>query len=65
MIGGTISSTLLTLIVNPAIYGVVKGWNLRHVGAPVTKPGGTSTSMRRYIILGFGPRQWHLTPFHS
>jgi copper/silver efflux system protein len=28
MIGGMISSTLLTLIVIPAIYGVVKGWNL-------------------------------------
>jgi Cu(I)/Ag(I) efflux system membrane protein CusA/SilA len=28
MIGGMVSSTLLTLIVIPAIYGVVKGWNL-------------------------------------
>jgi len=28
MIGGMISSTLLTLIVIPAIYGIVKGWNL-------------------------------------
>ena len=28
MIGGMISSTLLTLIVIPAIYGVVKGWVL-------------------------------------
>src|SRR5450432_916281 len=28
MIGGMISSTLLTLIVIPAIYGLVKGWNL-------------------------------------
>jgi Cu(I)/Ag(I) efflux system membrane protein CusA/SilA len=31
MIGGMISSTLLTLIVIPAIYGIVKGWNLPHV----------------------------------
>ena len=28
MIGGMISSTALTLIVIPAIYGLVKGWRL-------------------------------------
>ena len=28
MIGGMISSTLLTLVVIPAIYGIVKGWSL-------------------------------------
>ena len=28
MIGGMVSSTLLTLIVIPAIYGLLKGWNL-------------------------------------
>jgi copper/silver efflux system protein len=28
MIGGMVSSTLLTLIVIPAIYGVFKGWKL-------------------------------------
>ena len=28
MIGGMLSSTLLTLIVIPAIYGVVKSWDL-------------------------------------
>ena len=28
MIGGMVSSTLLTLIVIPAIYALVKGWNL-------------------------------------
>ena len=28
MIGGMVSSTLLTLIVIPAIYGLVKGWRL-------------------------------------
>ena len=33
MIGGMISSTLLTLIVIPAVYGIVKGWNLRVAGA--------------------------------
>jgi Cu(I)/Ag(I) efflux system membrane protein CusA/SilA len=28
MIGGMVSSTLLTLIVIPAVYGMVKGWRL-------------------------------------
>jgi len=28
MIGGMISSTLLTLLVIPAVYGLVKGWQL-------------------------------------
>jgi copper/silver efflux system protein len=32
MIGGMVSSTLLTLIVIPAIYAVVKGWSLRREG---------------------------------
>jgi len=33
MIGGMASSTVLTLVVIPAIYGLVKGWNL-----PTTSP---------------------------
>jgi Cu(I)/Ag(I) efflux system membrane protein CusA/SilA len=28
MIGGMLSSTVLTLVVIPAIYGLVKGWAL-------------------------------------
>ncbi len=32
MIGGMISSTILTLVVIPAVYGVIKGWRL-----PVTR----------------------------
>src|SRR5204862_6907269 len=35
MIGGMVSSTLLTLIVSPAIYGLAKGWNLPNE-SPVT-----------------------------
>ena len=31
MIGGMVSSTVLTLVVIPAIYAVVKGWRLREV----------------------------------
>jgi Cu(I)/Ag(I) efflux system membrane protein CusA/SilA len=34
MIGGMVSSTLLTLIVIPAIYAVVKGYALRKDGIP-------------------------------
>ena len=37
MIGGMVSSTVLTLIVIPAVYGLVKGWRLpRTATAPVT-----------------------------
>jgi Cu(I)/Ag(I) efflux system membrane protein CusA/SilA len=28
MIGGMLSSTVLTLIVIPAVYGLIKGWRL-------------------------------------
>jgi Cu(I)/Ag(I) efflux system membrane protein CusA/SilA len=28
MIGGMVSSTLLTLVVIPAIYALIKGWRL-------------------------------------
>ena len=34
MIGGMISSTLLTLIVIPAIFGLVKGFRLPPAGKP-------------------------------
>jgi Cu(I)/Ag(I) efflux system membrane protein CusA/SilA len=40
MIGGMVSSTILTLIVIPAIYGLVKGISLARRGEPVA---GTST----------------------
>jgi Cu(I)/Ag(I) efflux system membrane protein CusA/SilA len=33
MIGGMASSTLLTLLVIPAIYALVKGWRLRPMEA--------------------------------
>ncbi len=36
MVGGMVSSTVLTLLVIPAIYAIVKGWRLpRRVAAPV------------------------------
>jgi Cu(I)/Ag(I) efflux system membrane protein CusA/SilA len=33
MIGGMISSTILTLVVIPAIYGIIKGWSLPRANA--------------------------------
>lgn len=33
MIGGMVSSTLLTLVVIPAVYGLIKGWRLPAVSA--------------------------------
>ncbi len=35
MIGGMVSSTVLTLLVIPAIYGLVKGWRLQPAPAPI------------------------------
>ncbi|KAB2941972.1 MAG: efflux RND transporter permease subunit [Hyphomicrobium sp.] len=43
MIGGMVSSTLLTLIVIPAIYGLIKGWRLPAVSTAqdeLSDPGG-------------------------
>ena len=37
MVGGMVSSTLLTLLVIPAIYALVKGWPLRRVGVPTAQ----------------------------
>ncbi|MBN9087969.1 MAG: efflux RND transporter permease subunit [Reyranella sp.] len=34
MIGGMVSSTVLTLLVIPAIYGLVKGWRLESASVP-------------------------------
>ena len=44
MIGGMLSSTVLTLIVIPAIYAVVKGWGLGR-GSPTAQPA-TSAAMQ-------------------
>jgi Cu(I)/Ag(I) efflux system membrane protein CusA/SilA len=34
MVGGMVSSTVLTLLVIPALYALVKRWQLRHAPAP-------------------------------
>jgi len=41
MIGGMVSSTLLTLIVIPAIFGLIKGF-----GLPSSEPGGPQRPVR-------------------
>jgi Cu(I)/Ag(I) efflux system membrane protein CusA/SilA len=42
MIGGMVSSTVLTLVVIPAVYGLVKGWRLEgartRLSAPIGRP---------------------------
>src|SRR5438128_1156226 len=42
MIGGMVSSTVLTLMVIPAVYGLVKGWGVerarQHIPAPAGRP---------------------------
>ena len=40
MIGGMVSSTVLTLIVIPAVYGLVKGWSVKSADAPIGRPIG-------------------------
>ena len=47
MVGGMLSSTALTLLVIPAIYGLVKGWRLPRAEPTtltlVTQHGGSAT----------------------
>jgi Cu(I)/Ag(I) efflux system membrane protein CusA/SilA len=40
MIGGMVSSTVLTLIVIPAVYGLVKGWRVGEAPQPSAEPVG-------------------------
>ena len=44
MVGGMISSTVLTLAVIPALYALVKEWQMRHTirAAAVTLPAATT-----------------------
>ncbi len=50
MIGGMVSSTLLTLVVIPAVYGLVKGWRLprKHQGKTVKADEATQFSSREF-----------------
>jgi Cu(I)/Ag(I) efflux system membrane protein CusA/SilA len=44
MVGGMVSSTVLTLIVIPALYGLIKQWGLSHPHRATSAPAGTSTT---------------------
>ncbi|RWA97370.1 CusA/CzcA family heavy metal efflux RND transporter [Mesorhizobium sp.] len=46
MIGGMISSTLLTLIVIPAVYGVVKGWRLPELTTYESQPRPATAELK-------------------
>jgi Cu(I)/Ag(I) efflux system membrane protein CusA/SilA len=46
MIGGMMSSTLLTLVVIPAIYGLVKGWRLPMSTARSPEDAGEAISLQ-------------------
>jgi len=58
MIGGMVSSTLLTLIVIPAIYGLVKGWGLPKASPrepePVTRNEGIEDKLASQLITHDG-----------
>lgn len=45
MVGGMMSSTVLTLLVIPALYALVKGWRLPHAADAVT-----SVKQQRSIV---------------
>ena len=49
MIGGMISSTVLTLVVIPAIYAVVKGWGLSDLSARLSNEGETDADDRERV----------------
>jgi len=50
MIGGMISSTVLTLVVIPAIYAVVKGWGLSDPSACQSNGGTTEAATRERVV---------------
>ena len=48
MIGGMVSSTVLTLIVIPAVYGLVKGWGLERARQHIPAPAGRLSKRTRH-----------------
>jgi Cu(I)/Ag(I) efflux system membrane protein CusA/SilA len=47
MIGGMISSTILTLVVIPAVYALIKGFGLPHEDLFHSQPPSTEKSVKR------------------
>ncbi|MCB1463328.1 MAG: efflux RND transporter permease subunit [Nitratireductor sp.] len=52
MIGGMMSSTVLTLVVIPAIYGLIKGWHLP------TKFVSVSEDEMESVVIREAPSEW-------
>jgi Cu(I)/Ag(I) efflux system membrane protein CusA/SilA len=53
MIGGMVSSTLLTLIVIPAIYGLIKGFSLRSsILAPAAEHARGAAAVGNSLRIG-------------
>lgn len=51
MIGGMISSTVLTLLVIPAIYGLIKGWGLPLTGKIDSAPAEPGAEHRQAAVV--------------
>jgi Cu(I)/Ag(I) efflux system membrane protein CusA/SilA len=51
MIGGMVSSTVLTLLVIPAIYGLVKGWGLPELARRTRDRSGKVTEQPGHAVL--------------
>jgi Cu(I)/Ag(I) efflux system membrane protein CusA/SilA len=54
MVGGMVSSTLLTLIVIPAIYSLWKEWEVRRMGLRSDAPAPGETPMPAEELVGSG-----------
>ena len=50
MIGGMISSTALTLVVIPAIYGLIKGWRLPHGNRQAAPPSVGAAALAEQVL---------------
>jgi copper/silver efflux system protein len=59
MIGGMVSSTVLTLIVIPAIYAVVKGVAIGAAGPGVRRRRGQPARNALMAFIARGGRRWH------
>jgi copper/silver efflux system protein len=51
MIGGMLSSTVLTLIVIPAVYALIKGWRLPHVRESVDAAAAEGAALKPQTML--------------
>jgi hypothetical protein len=62
MVGGMISSTVLTLVVIPAIYALVKGWRLRPVADEAPTNPAVPNEVKHVPVLREGHGPAHAVP---